>query len=53
MNLNCAFLLAAQLPDVGDQPPAVVPVVHRLHFQHRGLDPGLVLQGGDREPTVR
>lgn len=44
-NKKTAFLVAGQLPDVGDQPPAVVPVVHWLHVQHGGLDPGLVLQG--------
>lgn len=37
--------MAGQLPDVGDEPPAVFPVVHGLHVQHWGLDPGLILQG--------
>lgn len=44
-DLSCTFLLAGQLPDVCDQPPAVVPVVDGLHVQHGGLDPGLILQG--------
>lgn len=48
---SCAFLLAGQLPYVGDQPPAVVPVVDGLHVQHGGLDPGLILQGETQSQT--
>lgn len=50
-DLSCAFLLAGQLPYVGDQPPAVVPVVDGLHVQHGGLDPGLILQGETQSQT--
>lgn len=50
-DLNGAFLLDGQLPYVGDQPPAVVPVVHGLHVQHGGLDPGLILQGETQSHT--
>lgn len=35
---------SGQLVDVADEPPAVVPVVHRLDVHHGYLHPALVLQ---------
>lgn len=35
---------SGQLVDVAEEPPAVVPVVHRLDVHHGYLHPALVLQ---------